>query len=124
VEVAVGDIRLWRAYDHDAPTTGTVCLVERLWPRGIRREDLPLDAWVKDVAPSPELRTWYRHDVSKWDEFRSRYVDELDEHPQAWRPLLDAAQSGDVTLVFGSRDREHNSAAVLREYLLDRLAQT
>jgi uncharacterized protein YeaO (DUF488 family) len=121
-EVAVGEIRLLRAYDHEAPPAGKVFLVERLWPRGIRREDLPLDAWLKEVAPSPKLRQWYGHDVAKWDEFRRRYTAELDANVDAWTPLVEAVRSGDVTLVFGSRDREHNSAVVLRDYLLRRTA--
>ena len=117
----MGDSTLARAYDHPAPTTGKVYFVERLWPRGVRRGDLPLDAWLKDVAPSPELRRWFGHDPAKWPEFRDRYVAELDGNRQAWQPLLDAARAGDVTLVYGSRDREHNSATVLRDYLLERL---
>jgi uncharacterized protein YeaO (DUF488 family) len=119
---AVGAITLSRAYEHRGADAGKVFLVERLWPRGVRREDLPLDAWVKDAAPSPELRKWYGHDVAKWEEFRRRYTAELEANPQAWQPLLEAARSGDVTFVYGSRDREHNSAVVLREYLLARLA--
>jgi uncharacterized protein YeaO (DUF488 family) len=117
----VGVISLVRAYDHEAPAAGKVFFVERLWPRGVRRDDLRLDAWVKDVAPSTQLRQWFGHDPAKWDEFRRRYRAELDASPQAWQPLLDAARSGDVTLVYGSRDREHNSAIVLRDYLLAHL---
>jgi uncharacterized protein YeaO (DUF488 family) len=117
----VGTITLLRAYEHSAPAAGKVFLVERLWPRGVHREDLPLDAWVKDVAPSTQLRQWFGHDPAKWDDFRRRYTAELDANPQAWQPLLDAARSGDVTLVYGSREREHNSAVVLRDYLLARL---
>jgi uncharacterized protein YeaO (DUF488 family) len=117
----VGVIALARAYERQSPPVGKVYLVERLWPRGVRREDLRLDAWVKEVAPSPALRQWYGHDLTKWDEFRRRYTAELDANPSAWRPLLQVARSGDVTLVFGSRDREHNSAVVLRDYLLSHL---
>jgi uncharacterized protein YeaO (DUF488 family) len=120
----MGVIGLARAYEQSARAAGRVYLVERLWPRGVRREDLPLDAWVKDVAPSPELRQWYRHDPAKWDEFRRRYTAELDANQQAWQPLLEAARSGDVTFVYGSRGREHNSAVVLRDYLLARLSDS
>jgi uncharacterized protein YeaO (DUF488 family) len=119
----VGSIGLWRAYDDEPPDAGKVFLVDRLWPRGVRRDALPLDDWVKDVAPSPELRKWYAHDVTKWAEFRRRYRAELDAHPHAWQPLLDAARSGDVTLVYSTRDREHNSAVVLRDYLIEHLSQ-
>lgn len=113
-------IRLWRAYDHDDRPAGPAYLVERLWPRGVRRDDLALDGWVKDVAPSTELRTWFSHDPERWDEFRRRYAAELDAAPSAWQPLLDAARAGDVTLVYSSRDREHNNAVALRAYLLAR----
>ncbi|MGH3744138.1 MAG: DUF488 domain-containing protein [Mycobacteriales bacterium] len=110
-------IRLSRVYDHEARPAGQSFLVERLWPRGVRRDDLPLDGWVKDAAPSTELRTWFGHDPAKWDEFRRRYVAELDANPQAWQPLADAAGAGDVTLLYSSRDREHNNAVALRDYL-------
>jgi uncharacterized protein YeaO (DUF488 family) len=118
----VGEIRISRVYD-DAPAVGKVFFVERLWPRGVRRDALSVDGWVKEVAPSPELRRWYGHDPVKWDEFRSRYVAELDAHRQAWQPLADAAASGEVTLVYSARDREHNSALVLRDYLLAQLRE-
>jgi uncharacterized protein YeaO (DUF488 family) len=120
---AVGEVLISRIYDHE-PARGRLFFVERLWPRGVRREELSAGEWVKDVAPSAELRRWYGHEVDKWEEFRRRYVAELDENPEAWRPLLDAASSGDVTLVYSARDRDHNSALVLRDYLLDRLART
>jgi uncharacterized protein YeaO (DUF488 family) len=118
VEVAVGEIKLWRAYDPDLPTTGTLYLVERLWPRGIRREDLALDGWLRDVAPSTELRRWFGHDEARWPEFRRRYLAELAAAPDAVRPLLDSARGGDVTLLYAARDAEHNNAVVLREHLL------
>jgi uncharacterized protein YeaO (DUF488 family) len=111
-----GDVRISRVYDHDE-VRGEVFFVERLWPRGVRRDQLPDGAWVKDVAPSGELRAWYAHDTQKWEEFRRRYAAELDAHPETWQPLLEAASAGDVTLVFSARDREHNSAVVLRDYL-------
>jgi uncharacterized protein YeaO (DUF488 family) len=116
----VGDVRISRIYDHE-PVAGRVFFVERLWPRGVRRDELPAGAWVKEVAPSSDLRRWYDHDVAKWEEFRRRYVAELDANADAWQPLLAAAAAGDVTLVYSARDREHNSALVLRDHLLDRL---
>jgi uncharacterized protein YeaO (DUF488 family) len=118
----VGDVRISRIYEHER-VHGRVFFVERLWPRGVRRDELPAGAWVKNVAPSGDLRQWYGHDVAKWEEFRRRYVAELDASPEAWRPLLEAASAGDVTLVYSARDREHNSALVLRDYLLDRLPE-
>ncbi len=118
----MGDVRISRVYDHEAHDhdgqgPGRVFFVERLWPRGVRRDQLPAGSWVKDVAPSGELRAWYSHDTQKWEEFRRRYVAELDAHPEAWRSLREAAAEGDVTLVYSARDREHNSAVVLRDYL-------
>jgi uncharacterized protein YeaO (DUF488 family) len=117
----VGAIRLSRVYDREPRPMGKVYLVERLWPRGVRREDVDLDGWLKDVAPSTELRRWFGHDPTKWDEFRRRYVAELDAHPQTWQPLI--RQAHDVTLLYSSRDREHNNAVALRDYLLAHTAR-
>jgi uncharacterized protein YeaO (DUF488 family) len=114
----MGAIHLVRVYDHSARSSGPVFLVERLWPRGVRRDQIGMDAWVKNVAPSTELRQWFGHDPDKWEEFRRRYFAELDAQPQAWQPLLDAAVAGDVTLLYSSRDQEHNNAVALRDYLL------
>lgn len=111
-------IELSRVYDHDVKAAGKSFLVERLWPRGIRRDQLDLDGWAKEVAPSTELRRWFGHDPAKWAEFRRRYTAELDAHPQAWAPLAEAAAAGSLTLLYSSRDREHNNAVVLRDYLL------
>jgi uncharacterized protein YeaO (DUF488 family) len=86
-------------YDHEALTTGAAYLVERLWPRGLRRDDADLDGWLKDAAPSTELRQWFSRDPAKWKEFRRRYIAELDAHPQAWQPLVDAALKGNVALL-------------------------
>lgn len=117
----MADIRLSRVYDHEPRGAGAWFLVERLWPRGVRREELRVDGWLKDAAPSTELRRWFGHDPARWSEFRRRYRAELDERPQAWRPLLDAAARGPVTLLYSSRDRAHNNAVALREYLLELL---
>lgn len=113
----MGKIRLARVYDHEPPPHGKVFLVERLWPRGIRRDELEMDTWLKDVAPSAALRKWFSHDPAKWREFQARYARELDENPKAWQPLADAAAGGDVTLLYSSRDRDHNNAVTLRDYL-------
>jgi uncharacterized protein YeaO (DUF488 family) len=115
-------IQIKRAYEDPGPQDGGRYLVERLWPRGMRKEALQMDAWLKDVSPSPALREWYSHDVAKWDEFRARYLSELDANPQAWQPLLDAARRGNVTLLYSARDTEHNSALVLKSYLDERLS--
>ncbi|HEX7060798.1 MAG TPA: DUF488 family protein [Woeseiaceae bacterium] len=111
-------IRTKRTYEPAARGDGKRFLVERLWPRGTKKEALELDAWLKDVAPSPELRKWFGHRVERWDAFRERYTAELDARPDAWRPILDAAKQGNVTLLYSARDTEHNAARVLCEYLL------
>ncbi len=110
-------IALKRVYEKAARGDGKRFLVERLWPRGVKKEALELDAWMKDVAPSAELRRWFAHDPKKWDEFRCRYYGELNAHPAACQPILDAARRGKVTFLYSSHDSEHNNAVVLREYL-------
>lgn len=110
-----------RVYEPESRSDGRRILVERLWPRGIRKEDLHADSWEKEVAPSSELRKWYGHDVSRWPEFRRRYRRELNGNFDAWRPILKGARKRKITLLFSARDVEHNSAVVLRDYLLDRL---
>lgn len=100
-----------------AAREGTRFLVERLWPRGMRKEALKLDAWLKDVAPSDELRRWFAHDPAKWPEFRRRYFAELDSRPAAWAPLLKVARRGHVTLLFSSKELAHNNAVALKDYL-------
>ena len=110
-------IKLKRAYDASDSTDGARYLVERLWPRGVKKDDLPLDAWLKDVAPCPELRRWFAHDPAKWPEFRRRYFAELTQHPEALTPLLAAARKHTITLVYSARDTEHNAAVALREHL-------
>jgi uncharacterized protein YeaO (DUF488 family) len=117
----VGAIALARVYD-DEPATGRAFLVERLWPRGITRERLSSAQWCQEVAPSHELRKWFGHDPQRWEEFRRRYAVELDEHSEAWRPLADAAAVDDITLLYSSRDTEHNNAVALRDYLKAQLA--
>jgi uncharacterized protein YeaO (DUF488 family) len=115
-------ITIKRVYDDVDSQDGARYLVERLWPRGVRKDDLPLDAWLKDVSPSPALREWYGHDAAKWDEFRARYLSELEANPDAWKPLLEAARRGDVTLLYSARDTDHNSTLVLKQYLEERTA--
>lgn len=114
-------IRIKRAYEPVSSDDGTRYLIDRLWPRGVKKEALQIEAWPKEVAPSSELRKWFGHDADKWTEFRRRYIVELDENPAHWRPLLDAAREGDVTLVYAAKDETHNNAVVLKEYLEDKL---
>jgi uncharacterized protein YeaO (DUF488 family) len=114
-------IRVEHVYDHKERDGGTRFLVDRLWPRGIRKDDLQIDGWLRDVAPSNELRYWFGHDPAKWEEFKQRYFKELDAEPAAWQPLLEAARRGEVVLLEGARDLEHNQAVALKEYLEARL---
>jgi uncharacterized protein YeaO (DUF488 family) len=110
-------ISLARVYGISAQPRGAAFLVERLWPRGIRKDKLPMDAWLKDAAPSTELRKWFGHEPDKWGEFQKRYFRELDSKPESWAPLLDAARRGPVSLLYSSADREHNNAVALKLYL-------
>lgn len=114
-------IQLKRVYDRGHARASHSFLVERLWPRGVKKESLHFAAWLKDVAPSDSLRKWFQHDVSKWPEFQTRYRAELYLKPEAWEPLLEAAGGGDIVLLYSSRDTEHNNAVVLRQYLEEKL---
>ena len=106
-----------RVYESAEASDGARFLVDRLWPRGIKKEKLNMEAWLKDVAPSPELRKWFAHDPARWQEFQQRYRDELEANPDAWKPILEAAKHGDVTLLYSARDTEYNSAVLLKEFL-------
>ena len=110
------EILLKRAYELAAKSDGKRILVERLWPRGMKKEALQLDDWMKDVAPTTELRRWFSHDPKRWNEFRERYFAELSANPESWKSLLDGAPTR-LTLVYSSHDQEHNNAVALREYL-------
>jgi len=116
-------LALKRVYDKATPEDGVRFLVERRWPRGIKKTDLRLDDWLKDVAPSNELRRWFAHDPKKWTEFQKRYFAELDRHAEACEPILRAARHGRVTLIYSSHDEEHNNAAALKEYLSARMGK-
>jgi uncharacterized protein YeaO (DUF488 family) len=110
-------ITLKRVYDPVSRADGTRFLVERLWPRGLAKAKVHVDAWLKDVGPSTPVRKWFDHDPDKWDEFRKRYWRELESRPDTWQPIVSAARRGLVTLVYSSHDTEHNNAVALREYL-------
>jgi len=116
-------IGIARAYDTLGSGGPPRFLVDRMWPRGVTKDALGIEAWLRDVAPSTELRRWFGHDPERWDEFRERYWAELDANPAAWQPLVDAAKHGPIMLLFGARDREHNQAVVLRDYLMRKLAR-
>lgn len=110
-------IQIKRVYEPSSRGDGSRFLVERLWPRGIKKEKLDARAWLKEVAPSPELREWFSHDPDKWSEFKRRYRAELVKEPEAWTPILQAARRGNVTLLYSARDTEHNSALLLKQFL-------
>jgi uncharacterized protein YeaO (DUF488 family) len=116
----MGDIRIKRIYDPPARSDGFRVLVDRVWPRGVRKDDAALDLWMKDVAPSTALRKWFNHDPERWDAFRTRYHAELRDHADALEELRAQAKRGVVTLLFGAKDVEHNQAVVLREVLKSR----
>lgn len=114
------DIKLKRAYAPPSARDGARILVDRLWPRGVRKSDAGIDRWIKDIAPSTALRKWFGHDPARWQEFRRRYAAEIHGHADALAELRAAARKGPVTLVFAARDELHNDAVVLRAVLLGR----
>jgi uncharacterized protein YeaO (DUF488 family) len=114
-------LKIKRIYEPAEASDGTRFLVERLWPRGVKKEELKMGAWLKDVAPSASLRRWFAHDTLKWDEFQGRYRTELNNHPDAWKPIREAVGNGEVTLLYSARDTEHNSAIVLKSFLEEHL---
>ncbi|KEF41746.1 MAG: uroporphyrin-III methyltransferase [Cyanobium sp. CACIAM 14] len=114
-------IRTKRVYEAVHPEDGTRVLVDRIWPRGMTKDDVRADLWLKDVAPSSDLRQWFHHDRSKWEAFKGRYFLELDARPEAVGRLLDQARRGRLTLLFSARDTGCNHALALKEYLLSTL---
>jgi uncharacterized protein YeaO (DUF488 family) len=111
-------IAVKRAYDPPAQADGQRVLVDRVWPRGVTKDTLRLDAWMKELAPSTGLRKWFGHDPLRWDGFRARYFRELDVQPEAVATLLDRCARGRLTLVYGAKDTAHNNAVALKAYLL------
>ena len=114
-------INIKRAYEASKPTDGARYLVDALWPRGVKKEGLRIEGWLKATAPSKGLRQWFGHEPDKWLEFQRRYSAELRGKPESWRPLLDAARKGKLTLVYGARDTEHNNAVALKSFLEEQL---
>lgn len=110
-------IRIKRVYEKLDKTDGFRILVDRLWPRGVAREKAKIDLWLKDIAPSGELRAWFGHDPSKWKEFKKRYFQELKNKNDLVRTLKDRMDKGAVTLLYGAKDTKQNNAVVLQEYL-------
>ena len=114
------NIRLKRAYEPVAETDGPRILVDRLWPRGISKSGARLDEWIKEIAPTAELRRWFGHDPARWEEFRRRYRAELTGHADTLADLRRRARDGAITLVYSARDEAHNDAVVLRDVLIGR----
>lgn len=111
-------IQIKRVYEPPAKSDGQRFLVERLWPRGMKKEAAQLDGWHRGAAPSTELRKWFNHDPAKWNEFQRRYRAELEAHPEGWQPLLDAVKKSDATtLLFSSHDARHNNVVALKAFL-------
>lgn len=115
------EIRTKRVYDPPSDEDGCRVLVDRLWPRGVSKDEARIDHWLRDLAPSAELRKWFGHDPERWEDFRERYFRELDAGPEGLDELLALARQGLVTLVFGAKDTERNNAAALRDYLRARI---
>lgn len=110
-------IQLKRIYDKPTSADGERILVDRLWPRGVRKEKARVDVWLKDIAPSPELRRWFQHDPQKWDEFERRYFNEIRTNREALDQIRIRARKGKVTLLYAAKDDDHNNAVALRDYL-------
>jgi uncharacterized protein YeaO (DUF488 family) len=110
-------ISLKRIYEPIEEQDGYRVLVDRLWPRGISKKDAAIDLWLKESAPSTELRQWFNHEATKWETFKVRYFTELNAKQSYLQPLIEAANAGKLTLIYSSRDMEHNQAVALREYL-------
>jgi uncharacterized protein YeaO (DUF488 family) len=115
-------IKLKRAYDPPSRNDGVRILVDRLWPRGLRRESARIDVWSKDIAPSDDLRKWFNHEPEKWGIFRKRYFAELDRQPDAIDMIVKMGRKGTITLVYGSKEERYNNAVALKEYVEARSA--
>lgn len=110
-------IKTKRAYDTPAKNDGRRILVDGIWPRGIKKEDLDLDEWMKEIAPSKDLRQWFGHDPEKWEVFKNKYFDELKDKEDLVEKLTDYAGEKTLSLVFAAKDTEHNNAVALKEFL-------
>ncbi len=117
-KIAAESVKLKRAYEPPDSDDGTRILIDRLWPRGLRKADADIDEWMKDLAPSTALRKWFGHKPERWPEFRRRYRSEIEQHPEQFHRLRAFAERGQITLVFSAHDEAHNDAVVLKELLL------
>src|SRR4029078_3887088 len=117
-EVSAKNVKLKRAYEPPAADDGIRILVDRLWPRGLSKQRAAIDQWMKDISPSTELRKWFGHDPTRWDEFRRRYAKEVRQHPELLDQLRSLARQGPIPLVYSAHDEKHNDAVELRELIL------
>ena len=117
-KISAANVKLKRAYEPPATDDGTRILVDRLWPRGITKKRAAIDQWMKDIAPSTELRKWFSHDPARWDEFRRRYAKEVHQNAALLDRLRSLARHGPITLVYSAHDEKHNDAVELRELIL------
>jgi len=120
MEPSVMDVRVKRIYDSRSDSDGVRILVDRLWPRGLKKEDAEIDLWLKEIAPSNDLRRWFNHEAAKWPEFRERYEKELRENKPAVATLEERISGSTATLLYAAKDAEHNQAIVLRDFLMKR----
>ena len=116
--IATDNVRIKRVYETSAADDGIRVLIDRLWPRGVKKTDADIDQWEKDIAPSTALRKWFGNDPARWQEFRSRYAVEIHNHPRQIKRLCVMTRQGPITLVYSARDEAHNDAVVLRDFLL------
>lgn len=116
--IAADHVKLKRAYEPPAVDDGARILIDRLWPRGVKKANAAIDEWMREIAPSTELRKWFGHDPKRWPEFQHRYESEIRQHPEQFERLRALARQGRITLVFSARDQAHNDAVVLKDLLL------
>jgi uncharacterized protein YeaO (DUF488 family) len=117
-KIPAANVKLKRAYDPPDAHDGTRILVDRLWPRGVTKQRAAIDQWMKDIAPSSELRKWFGHDRARWDEFRRRYAKEVHQNAALLAQLRTLARHGPITLVYSAHDEKHNDAVELKKLIL------
>ena len=113
----IAEIQLKRAYEKPGSSDGCRILIDRIWPRGVSKEELKIDEWLKDIAPSTSLRKWFGHEPDKWNEFKKRYFEELKHNKELTNRIIEKMHQDEVTFVYSAKDREHNNAVALKEYI-------
>jgi uncharacterized protein YeaO (DUF488 family) len=115
--VKTEEIQLKRAYDKPSSGDGYRILIDRIWPRGISKDELKIDEWLKDIAPSTDLRKWFGHEPVKWDDFKKRYFKELKQKKELTKKITEKMKNHNITFIYSAKDREHNNAVALKEYI-------